>query len=108
MTTTSPAPVGQTAGTPGRKESNMDFSTIPHGCLEEGTETRLGIIEAVSLTAYLIAGRWVPFRTIHGERPRAEALAIPQGLVDEAAKFSGYFEAASAANIRAMLAGGAK
>ena len=50
----------------GREESGMDFSTIPHGCLEEGTETDLGIIEHVSSTAYLIDGRWVPFARLHG------------------------------------------
>jgi hypothetical protein len=44
----------------------MNFSHIPHGLLEEGTETDLGVIEAVSLTAYLIDGRWVAFRAIHG------------------------------------------
>ena len=44
----------------------MDFSHIPHGLLEEGTETPKGVIEAVSLTAYLIDGRWIPFTGIHG------------------------------------------
>jgi hypothetical protein len=47
----------------GREESDMDFSTIPAGCLEEGTETSLGIIEHVSLTAYLIDG----FPKVHGD-----------------------------------------
>jgi hypothetical protein len=60
----------------------MDFSTIPHGCLEEGTETPIGVIEAVSLTAYLIDGRWVPFQRIHGKPAKAEALAVPQEWVD--------------------------
>ena len=86
----------------------MDFATIPAGCLAEGTETPLGVIEAVSLAAYFIAGRWVPFGTVHGKPRRAEALAIPQEWVDAAAKYGRQFEAASAANIRAMLAGGAK
>ncbi len=36
------------------------------GLLHEGFETRLGVIEAVSLTAYLIDGRWVSFDVIHG------------------------------------------
>jgi hypothetical protein len=48
------------------KGSTMDFSTIPHGCLIEGTETSKGVIEQVSFTAYLIAGEWVPFTHIHG------------------------------------------
>lgn len=60
----------------------MDFSTIPAGCLEEGTETPIGVIEAVSLTAYLIDGRWVPFQRIHGKPAKAEALAVPQEWVD--------------------------
>lgn len=60
----------------------MDFHAIPAGCLEEGTETPLGVIEAVSVTAYFIDGRWVPFQRIHGKPERAEALAIPQEWVD--------------------------
>lgn len=52
----------------------MDFSTTPHGCLSEGTETPLGVIEQVSLTAYLIDGTWVPFHKVHGDRPAAEPL----------------------------------
>lgn len=60
----------------------MDFDDVPVGCLEEGTETPLGVIEAVSVTAYLIDGRWVAHRRIHGEPKRAEALAIPQEWVD--------------------------
>jgi hypothetical protein len=43
-----------------------DFSTIQHGCLATGTVTPLGTIEQVSLTAYLVGGRWVPFTGIHG------------------------------------------
>lgn len=52
----------------------MDFTNVQHGCLEEGTETRLGVIEAVSLTAYLIDGRWLSHRTIHGERKPGQPL----------------------------------
>jgi hypothetical protein len=52
----------------------MDFSTTPHGCLPEGTKTLLGVIEQVSLTAYLIEGRWVAFEKVHGQRPVAEPL----------------------------------
>jgi hypothetical protein len=44
----------------------MNFSHIPHGHLTEGTATDLGTIEAVSLTAYRIGGRWVAFQAIHG------------------------------------------
>ena len=54
----------------------MDFSTIPHGCLEEGTETYLGIIEHVSTTAYLIDGRWVPFARLHGPYRPATRLVM--------------------------------
>ena len=52
----------------------MDFSKIPGGCLSEGTSTPLGVIEQVSLTAYLIEGRWVPFAKVHGEPAPAERL----------------------------------
>lgn len=55
-------------------EDNMDFTNVQHGCLEEGTETRLGVIEAVSLTAYMIEGSWFPFHTIHGKRKPAQPL----------------------------------
>jgi hypothetical protein len=92
---------GQTA----RKGSNMDFTLVPAGCLEEGTETTLGIIEHVSLTAYLIAGRWVPFATIHGKPRRAAALAIPQQWVDALSEDDARtMRAQSDANIRALFA----
>jgi len=52
----------------------MDFSKTPHGCLSEGTMTPLGVIDRVSLTAYLIDGTWVPFEKVHGPRPVAERL----------------------------------
>lgn len=56
----------------------MDFTTTPHGCLPVGTKTQLGIIERVSLTAYLVNGQWVPFTKIHGEYKGAvEPLAAP-------------------------------
>jgi hypothetical protein len=55
-------------------EDDMDFTNVQHGCLEEGTETRLGVIEAVSLTAYMIEGCWFPFHTIHGKRKPAQPL----------------------------------
>lgn len=56
----------------------MNFSHVSHGQLEEGTETDLGVIEAVSLTAYLIDGRWVPFTRVHGPR-RFEAPLVTFG-----------------------------
>lgn len=59
---------------------DFDFTTIPHGCLEEGTETQYGIIEAVSVTAYLIAGRWMPFRTVHGKPLPVEPMVSLTGL----------------------------
>ena len=52
----------------------MDFSTIPHGQLEEGTETPFGIIQDVSLTAYYIEDRWMPFYRIHGKHKAVEPL----------------------------------
>jgi hypothetical protein len=51
-----------------------EFASVQAGLLQEGTETSLGIIEAVSLTAYLIDGRWVPFQQLHGRPPMAEPL----------------------------------
>ena len=54
----------------------MNVHDTPHGCLEEGTETDFGIIEAVSLTAYLIDGRWISFRTVHGTPKRVEPLVL--------------------------------
>jgi len=44
----------------------MDFTQTPHGSLTVGTATELGEIEQVSLTAYRIGGRWIPFTGIHG------------------------------------------
>jgi hypothetical protein len=86
----------------------MDFTAIPNGCLEEGTETPLGVIEAVSLTAYLIDGRWVPFQRIHGKPRKAEALAVPQEWVDAVTPaMSRQFEAMNALAID-ILTGGAK
>jgi hypothetical protein len=59
---------------------DFDFTDTPHGCLEEGTETQFGVIEAVSLTAYLIAGRWMPFRTVHGNPKPVEPLVTMTGF----------------------------
>lgn len=82
----------------------MDFSSIPAGCLTEGTETPLGIIEHVSLTAYLIDGRWVPFRNIHGRPQRAESLIGMQPFVDAITDEMGdRMDALSRANIARML-----
>lgn len=52
-----------------------EFAGIPAGTLEEGTETHLGIIEDVGLTAYFIDGRWVPFQRIHG-KPQPETILV--------------------------------
>lgn len=52
----------------------MEPTNTNHGLLPVGTETRLGRIEAVSLTAYRIGGRWVAFEVIHGQRPAATPL----------------------------------
>jgi len=52
----------------------MNFSHIPHGHLTVGTATELGTIEAVSLTAYRIGGRWVAYTAIHGPYRAAEPL----------------------------------
>ena len=61
---------------------DYEYPDVPVGCLREGTQTPLGVIEAVSVTAYRIEGKWVPHARIHGEPKRAEALAIPQEWVD--------------------------
>jgi len=50
-----------------------------YGFLREGDETVLGIIEDVSVTAYLIAGRWVPFCRVHGTREMVQPFP---GLLD--------------------------
>ena len=84
----------------------MDFSNIPAGCLTEGTETMLGIIEHVSLTAYMIDGRWVPFHRIHGKPQRESALAIPQQWVDALTpEMSERMARQSDANIARMMGG---
>ena len=58
-----------------QKGSTMEFNTIQHGTLPTGTETELGTITAVSLTAYQIDGsRWVPFTKIHGDYQSVERL----------------------------------
>lgn len=45
----------------------MDFTTIPHGLLDAGTETPHGVIVGRSYTAYEMAdGSYVPFVTVHG------------------------------------------
>jgi hypothetical protein len=50
-----------------------------YGSLREGDETVLGIVEDVSLSAYFIAGRWVPFSRVHGERAMVQPFP---GLLD--------------------------
>ena len=67
-----------TATTTGRKagkESDMDFTAITAGCIPTGTVTPLGRIESSTLTAYRIAGEFVPFARVHGKAPMAEMLA---------------------------------
>lgn len=44
--------------------------------LRSGKMTGLGPVDAVSLTAYLIAGEWVPFQKIHGPKPIIEPLVV--------------------------------
>jgi len=54
-------------------------ASVHDGSLQEGDETVLGVVEAVSLTAYFIAGRWVPFSKVHGPRAMVQPSA---GLLD--------------------------
>jgi hypothetical protein len=54
--------------------NTSSFAKVPHGTLRVGTRTYLGVIEAVSLTAYRINGTWVPFLKIHGAYPVAQPL----------------------------------
>ena len=58
---------------------SANFSHIQHGCLSVGTTTDLGTIEAVSLTAYKIAGRWVAFHKVHGSYKAEQPLVILTG-----------------------------
>lgn len=51
-----------------------NFTGIQAGTLPTGTETDLGVIEATSLTAYRIAGEWVPFQRVHGKPAPATPL----------------------------------
>lgn len=82
----------------------MDFTTIPAGCATIGDVTPLGAIEAVSYTAYRINGTWVPFHKVHGKPRRAEALAIPQSVVDALTDdMADAMRRQSDANIAAML-----
>ena len=83
----------------------MDFTTIPAGCATIGDVTPLGTIEAVSYTAYLIDGQWVPYHKIHGRPQRAVALAVPQEWVDSLSdEYVRRSQAESEANIRALFA----
>ncbi len=83
----------------------MTFRTdVPHGCLTVGDTTHLGMIEQVSLTAYLIAGRWYGYDKVHGPYRRATALAIPQEWVDAVTpEMSARMRAQSDATIASML-----
>lgn len=53
--------------------TTQTWETYP---LRSGDETHLGPIEQVSLTAYLIDGRWIPFHRVHGDRPQAQPLVV--------------------------------
>lgn len=72
MTSTTNPTAGMTGGKEATMATTEQFSNIQAGCLATGTQTVLGTIEAVSLTAYRIAGTWVPFQKIHG-RPAMES-----------------------------------
>jgi hypothetical protein len=86
----------------------MDFTTIPPGCLTEGTETPKGVIEAVSLTAYMIEGRWYPFAAIHGRPKPVTPLAVAAGLLEAVEPFRAEMNEANRRNIEAMLNRGGK
>lgn len=55
-----------------------DIAATTPGTLPAGTVTPLGVVEATSLTAYRIAGRWVPFHRVHG-RPAAATPLVTFG-----------------------------
>lgn len=54
----------------------QNFSNIQAGLLPTGTVTEFGAIEASSLTAYKIEGRWVPFFKVHGHQAAASPLVV--------------------------------
>jgi hypothetical protein len=60
---------------------SFPFPHVPHGCLPSGTVTPLGTIEQTSCTAYLIAGRWVPFTRLHGPRAAVTPLVMLGGTL---------------------------
>lgn len=50
---------------------------LPAGCLPVGAILRgLGTVEQVSLTAYLVGGRWLPFQSVHGRPAAATPLVV--------------------------------
>ena len=73
--THTPAP-GVTPGTVQANDTTHEHSPTPcpsvpmvgypWGCVPVGTVTSWGTVERVSLTAYLISGRWVSFTVVHG------------------------------------------
>ena len=68
-----------------------------------GTVTELGTVEQVSLTAYLIAGRWVPFHKVDGKPAAASPLVA--GITAEMVTASAeMYEGVSEANVAAYLA----
>lgn len=69
MTATTQASEGRTEG----DHMNNTWDQYP---FRSGTITEHGTIEAVSLTAYLIDGTWVPFHLVHGNRPAVEPLVV--------------------------------
>jgi len=72
--------------------------------LAEGVETDLGIIEAVSMTACLIGGAWVPFTRLVASKP-AVPLAMELSPSQLEAVFAGApaMRAQSDGNVAAML-----
>lgn len=46
--------------------SPAPFAHVQRGLVAVGTVTSFGIVEQVSLTAYLIGGEWVSFDRLHG------------------------------------------
>jgi hypothetical protein len=67
--------MGETTHPEARGGATMiDPTTIPHGCLTVGDVVDAGTIEQVSMTAYRIGGRWVPFAKVHGAHAPAAIL----------------------------------
>jgi hypothetical protein len=67
-----------------------------------GTITEFGTVEQVSLTAYLIAGRWVPFHKVDG-KPAAAAPLVAGITVDMVSASAAMYEGVSDSNVAAYL-----